>query len=123
MKTTTAETNYVSSSLYQHSSAASTSFEIHSAADEQQALMAKASFAPSPYVHFAKDTKKKKLGLAALVVLIFYEVSGGPFGIEDVVRAGVSYRLYLCTLLYGVLTSDWLIVVVVVVVVVVVTLL
>lgn len=31
---------------------------------------------------------KKKLGLAALVVLIYYEVSGGPFGIEDIVRAG-----------------------------------
>ena len=25
---------------------------------------------------------KKKLGLASLTVLIFYEVSGGPFGIE-----------------------------------------
>ncbi len=31
---------------------------------------------------------KKKLGLLALVVLIYYEVSGGPFGIEDIVRAG-----------------------------------
>lgn len=30
----------------------------------------------------------KKLGLMALVVLIYYEVSGGPFGIEDIVRAG-----------------------------------
>ena len=30
----------------------------------------------------------KKLGLGALVVLIYYEVSGGPFGIEDIVRAG-----------------------------------
>jgi hypothetical protein len=33
-------------------------------------------------------SNKKKLGLAALVVLIYYEVSGGPFGIEDIVRAG-----------------------------------
>lgn len=32
--------------------------------------------------------KNKKLGLMALVVLIYYEVSGGPFGIEDIVRAG-----------------------------------
>jgi hypothetical protein len=33
-------------------------------------------------------SKSKKLGLAALIVLIYYEVSGGPFGIEDIVRAG-----------------------------------
>ena len=31
---------------------------------------------------------EKKLGLAAFVVLTFYSVSGGPFGIEDIVRAG-----------------------------------
>lgn len=62
--------------------------QVESATDETQALMAKASFAPSPYVHFATDNKHKKLGLAALTVLIFYEVSGGPFGIEDIVRAG-----------------------------------
>ena len=43
---------------------------------------------PSPYHHFATDSKKKKLGLAALSILIFYEVCGGPFGIEDIVRAG-----------------------------------
>lgn len=61
---------------------------VESAVDESQAMMAKASFAPSPYVHFATDNKHKKLGLAALTVLIFYEVSGGPFGIEDIVRAG-----------------------------------
>lgn len=35
-----------------------------------------------------KKKNKKKLGLMALVVLIYYEVSGGPFGIEDIVRAG-----------------------------------
>lgn len=61
---------------------------VESAVDESQAMVAKASFAPSPYVHFASDNKHKKLGLAALTVLIFYEVSGGPFGIEDIVRAG-----------------------------------
>eukprot|EP01038_Epipyxis_sp_PR26KG_P008883 gene8883-11982_t len=44
---------------------------------------------PSPYHHYSiVDDKKKKLGLAALTVLIFYEVCGGPFGIEDIVRAG-----------------------------------
>ena len=32
--------------------------------------------------------RQKKIGLASLVVLAFYTVSGGPFGIEDVVRAG-----------------------------------
>jgi hypothetical protein len=36
----------------------------------------------------ASASTKKKVGLAALVVLIYYEVSGGPFGIEDIVRAG-----------------------------------
>lgn len=30
----------------------------------------------------------KKLGLAGLIVLSFYTVCGGPFGIEDIVRAG-----------------------------------
>lgn len=29
-----------------------------------------------------------KLTLLPLIALIFYEVSGGPFGIEDSVRAG-----------------------------------
>lgn len=44
---------------------------------------------------------KKKLGLAALVVLIYYGVSGGPFGIEDIVRAGgpfyaiIGFSLFL----------------------------
>ncbi|XP_019169129.1 PREDICTED: probable polyamine transporter At3g19553 [Ipomoea nil] len=31
---------------------------------------------------------KKKLTLLPLIALIFYEVSGGPFGVEDSVRAG-----------------------------------
>eukprot|EP01031_Cornospumella_fuschlensis_P041219 gene41219-50306_t len=59
--------------------------------EERQPLVAKpqqSSITPSPYIHYAVDNKKKKLGLAALTVLIFYEVSGGPFGIEDIVRAG-----------------------------------
>ena len=34
------------------------------------------------------SSSSRKLGLTALVVLIYYEVSGGPFGIEDIVRAG-----------------------------------
>jgi hypothetical protein len=29
-----------------------------------------------------------KLSMLPLVALIFYEVSGGPFGLEDSVRAG-----------------------------------
>ena len=61
--------------------------EVESAVDDKDALIAKASFAPSPYVYFAVANKKKKLGLAALTVLIFFEVSGGPFGTDDVVRA------------------------------------
>ena len=32
--------------------------------------------------------QRKKLGVLSLTVLIFYEVCGGPFGIEDIVRAG-----------------------------------
>ena len=36
----------------------------------------------------ADVNKAKKLGLFGLVALIFYEVSGGPFGIEDIVKAG-----------------------------------
>ena len=38
---------------------------------------------------------EKKLGLAALVVLTFYSVSGGPFGIEDIVRAGNNIIIYI----------------------------
>jgi amino acid transporter len=66
----------------------SVEIQIESAVDESQALIAKSNFIPSPYIHFAADNKHKKLGLAALTVLIFYEVSGGPFGTEDIVRAG-----------------------------------
>ena len=36
----------------------------------------------------SSNSQQKKIGLASLVVLIYYEVSGGPFGIEDIVRAG-----------------------------------
>jgi len=39
--------------------------------------------------------KNKAVGLLALVVLIFYEVSGGPFGIEDIVRAGGPFYALL----------------------------
>ena len=41
---------------------------------------------PAHKAHHAAAAKK--IGLAPLVVLIFYSVSGGPFGIEDIVRAG-----------------------------------
>ena len=38
-------------------------------------------------------SKKKfqKLGMLSLAALTFYSVSGGPFGIEDVVRAAGPY--------------------------------
>ena len=45
--------------------------------------------------------RKRTVGLVSLVVLTFYTVSGGPFGIEDVVRAGgpfyalVGFSLFL----------------------------
>lgn len=34
------------------------------------------------------QTTKKKIGIGSLVALTFYSVSGGPFGIEDIVKAG-----------------------------------
>lgn len=37
----------------------------------------------------------KKIGIASLVVLCFYSVSGGPFGIEDIVRAGGPFYALL----------------------------
>jgi amino acid permease len=37
----------------------------------------------------------KKLGLVSLVVLSFYTVCGGPFGIEDIVRAGGPFYALL----------------------------
>ncbi len=43
---------------------------------------------PKRPTHKAHAAITKKIGLAPLVVLIFYSVSGGPFGIEDIVRAG-----------------------------------
>eukprot|EP01032_Pedospumella_encystans_P016378 gene16378-18688_t len=61
---------------------------ISASADERDQLhytgdtMSSRSSSPQP------KKKNKKLGLMALVVLIYYEVSGGPFGIEDIVRAG-----------------------------------
>lgn len=72
----------------QYNDPSQVTYIVENATDERDALLAKSSFTPSPYVHFAVDNKKKKLGLAALTVLIFYEVSGGPFGTEDIVRAG-----------------------------------
>mmetsp|Transcript_3486 Transcript_3486/g.7674 ORF Transcript_3486/g.7674 Transcript_3486/m.7674 type:complete len:315 (-) Transcript_3486:16-960(-) len=47
----------------------------------------------SPRLHLQMQREEsfrqhKALGLLPLVVLIFYEVSGGPFGVEDIVRAG-----------------------------------
>jgi len=43
---------------------------------------------------------KKPIGLASLIVLVFYTVSGGPFGIEDIVRAaGPRYALLGFTLI------------------------
>jgi len=43
----------------------------------------------------ATSPRPKKIGLAALVVLTFYTVSGGPFGIEDIVRAGGPFYALL----------------------------
>eukprot|EP01036_Dinobryon_divergens_P040077 gene40077-52933_t len=38
--------------------------------------------------HTPPSPTQKKIGLIPLVILIFYAVSGGAFGIEDIVRAG-----------------------------------
>ena len=40
------------------------------------------------HTNSSSSKRKKGIGLASLVVLIYYCVSGGPFGIEDIVRAG-----------------------------------
>ncbi|GMH23716.1 hypothetical protein Nepgr_025559 [Nepenthes gracilis] len=42
----------------------------------------------SDAVQKTATTKRPKLTLLPLIALIFYEVSGGPFGVEDSVRAG-----------------------------------
>lgn len=61
----------------------------HSTAYRYQPIAAAEEDAPKlPTYTQLSQSHKKKLSLAALVVLIYYEVSGGPFGIEDVVRAG-----------------------------------
>jgi amino acid transporter len=41
------------------------------------------------------QSSKKKLGIGSLVVLTFYSVSGGPFGIEDIVKAGAPFYALL----------------------------
>ena len=43
----------------------------------------------------ALNNNPKKIGLVTLVILAFYTVSGGPFGIEDIVRAGGPYYALL----------------------------
>lgn len=42
---------------------------------------------PNKDAYYYKEASKK-LSILSLAVLIFYEVSGGPFGMEDIVRAG-----------------------------------
>jgi amino acid transporter len=42
-------------------------------------------------INKAKNNEKKSIGVVALAVLAFYSVSGGPFGFENVVRAGGPY--------------------------------
>ncbi|KAL1317086.1 hypothetical protein HN51_069195 [Arachis hypogaea] len=44
---------------------------------------------------YAKNKSNPKLTLLPLIALIFYEVSGGPFGVEDSVRAGAGPLLSL----------------------------
>eukprot|EP00596_Hydrurales_sp_CCMP1899_P001937 CAMPEP_0119044586 /NCGR_PEP_ID=MMETSP1177-20130426/32731_1 /TAXON_ID=2985 /ORGANISM="Ochromonas sp, Strain CCMP1899" /LENGTH=397 /DNA_ID=CAMNT_0007014913 /DNA_START=205 /DNA_END=1395 /DNA_ORIENTATION=+ len=51
-------------------------------------------FHDTEHSHLHKNLTKK-IGLAPLVVLIFYSVSGGPFGIEDIVRAGGPFYALL----------------------------
>ena len=62
--------------------------------------------------------KKKRLGLAALTVLIFYEVCGGPFGLEvamlwatlDSILMYCTYVLYFpgyCSSGWSILCTSW----------------
>lgn len=50
----------------------------------------------------SSSSTPEKLGVASMTVLMFYTVSGGPFGIETTVRAGGN----LCALL-GFLLMPW----------------
>nr|XP_024375958.1 probable polyamine transporter At3g19553 [Physcomitrium patens]XP_024375959.1 probable polyamine transporter At3g19553 [Physcomitrium patens]XP_024375960.1 probable polyamine transporter At3g19553 [Physcomitrium patens]XP_024375961.1 probable polyamine transporter At3g19553 [Physcomitrium patens]PNR53956.1 hypothetical protein PHYPA_007631 [Physcomitrium patens] len=54
--------------------------EVKSESPEAPSLMTKDSH--------GKNNGGSKLGLLPLVALIFYEVSGGPFGVEDSVKSG-----------------------------------
>ncbi|KAF5183983.1 Polyamine transporter put1 [Thalictrum thalictroides] len=59
-------------------------------------------------ISFAKDTMAKsnpKLTLLPLIALIFYEVSGGPFGVEDSVRTGGPLLSLLGFLLFPLIWS------------------
>ena len=45
-----------------------------------------------PFVHDDEDgTTQEKLGMIPLAVMVFYSVSGGPFGCETSVRAGGNF--------------------------------
>ncbi|PNY18142.1 putative polyamine transporter [Trifolium pratense] len=50
--------------------------------------------------HDANNKSNPKLTLLPLIALIFYEVSGGPFGVEDSVRAGGGPLLSLLGFLF-----------------------
>nr|GFC15142.1 probable polyamine transporter At1g31830 isoform X1 [Tanacetum cinerariifolium] len=51
------------------------------------------------------DNSIKKISILPLIFLIFYEVSGGPFGIEDSVRAAGPFLALIGFLVFAVIWS------------------
>lgn len=68
-------------------------------ASENNGLCGEAPKVPKLEVH------KQKLSVVPLVFLIFYEVSGGPFGVEDSVRAGGPLLAILGYLIFPLIWS------------------
>eukprot|EP00252_Welwitschia_mirabilis_P013355 TRINITY_DN29416_c0_g1_i1.p1 TRINITY_DN29416_c0_g1~~TRINITY_DN29416_c0_g1_i1.p1 ORF type:complete len:143 (+),score=14.43 TRINITY_DN29416_c0_g1_i1:146-574(+) len=57
-----------------------------------------------------RNPNQEKVGLLPLAFVIFYEVSGGPFGIEDTVKAGgplLAVVAFLSSPFYGAFQKPW----------------
>ena len=59
--------------------------------DENCRTTAPNSNVESSSFYIMNETPKQSLGLISFAVIIFYNVSGGPFGIEQAVRAGGNF--------------------------------
>lgn len=61
--------------------------------DEGDRMYSGSSLRSSP--SSPQSSSPEKLGVLSMAVLIFYSVSGGPFGIETTVRAGGNFYALL----------------------------